>query len=69
MKELDQIEYYAEGVKLQADYVATHTRNLTYRVPFETKMEASLNSAEAALLRALQIIRATRLHYERQEAA
>jgi hypothetical protein len=58
------IAHYAENVTRSADHVAVWTQYLTRRYPFETRMEASLNSAEAALLRALQIIRKTRLTYE-----
>jgi hypothetical protein len=66
---INSIEWNANEIAPYANRVAEWSSHLTYRMPFETRMEVSLNNAEAALLRALQIIRKTRMSYESKEVA
>ena len=66
---LQELAYYAEGAKMQADHAAAWAQRVGRRAPFETKAEAHLDSAEAALLRALEHIRNARETYRQKDAA
>lgn len=67
--ELFWVEYYANDLKDRSDSIVRYAKIIPNLPEYETKAEAALDRAEASLLRSLQIIRQTKLTFERMKEA